>query len=82
MSNDVMKTLDKALSLANKVQHTHEELCFWLEKVESELATFGAQEPVGEQLTQVQERQKVSTLLQLRKRPVAEKGREARSDWV
>lgn len=77
-----MKTLDKALSLANKVQHTHEELCFRLEKVESELATFGAQEPVGEQLTQVQERQKVSTLLQLRKRPVAEKGREARSDWV
>ncbi|KAG7334350.1 hypothetical protein KOW79_002757 [Hemibagrus wyckioides] len=58
MSNDVMKTLDKALSLANKVQHTHEELRIWLEKVESELATFGAQEPVGEQLTQVQERQK------------------------
>lgn len=62
MSNDVMKTLDKALSLANKVQHTHEELRIWLEKVESELATFGAQEPVGEQLSQVQERQKVSTL--------------------
>ncbi|KAK3573639.1 hypothetical protein QTP86_029971 [Hemibagrus guttatus] len=58
MSNDVMKTLDKALSLANKVQHVHEELRIWLEKVESELATFGAQEPVGEQLTQVQERQK------------------------
>ncbi|XP_060727867.1 dystonin isoform X10 [Tachysurus vachellii] len=58
MSSDVMKTLDKALSLANKVQHTHEDLHIWLEKVESELATFGAQEPVGEQLTQVQERQK------------------------
>lgn len=64
MSNDVMKTLDKALSLANKVQHTHEELRFWLQKVESEVATFGAQEPVGEQLAQVQERQKVSTLHQ------------------
>ncbi|KAM9476478.1 dystonin isoform 14-T14 [Clarias gariepinus] len=58
MSNDVMKTLDKALSLANKVQHTHEELRFWLEKVESELDTFGAQESVGEQLRKVQERQK------------------------
>ncbi|KAI5611574.1 dystonin [Silurus asotus] len=58
MSSDVMKTLDKALSLADKVQHTHEELRVWLEKVESELATFGAQEPVGEQLSQVQERQK------------------------
>lgn len=66
MSNDVMKTLDKALSLANKVQNTHEELRFWLEKVECELATFGAQEPVGEQLTQVQVRQKVSTLFQLK----------------
>lgn len=60
-----MKTLDKALSLANKVQHTHEELRFWLEKVESELDTFGAQESVGEQLRKVQERQKVSSLLRL-----------------
>lgn len=65
MSNDVIKTLDKALSLANKVQHTHEELHVWLEKVDSELVMFGAQEPTGEQLAQVQERQKVSNLLRL-----------------
>lgn len=64
-----MKTLDKALSLANKVQHTHEELRFWLEKVESELAMFGAQGPEGGQLSQVQERQKVSILLQLERGP-------------
>ncbi|TSN48475.1 Dystonin [Bagarius yarrelli] len=58
ISNDVIKTLDKALSLANKVQQTHEELHIWLDRVESELATFGVQEPMGEQLAQVQERQK------------------------
>ncbi|XP_052427650.1 dystonin [Carassius gibelio] len=58
MSNNVSKTLDKALSLATKLQNTHEELNSWLEKVESELAMFKAQEPVGEQLTCLQERQK------------------------
>ncbi|XP_051503373.1 dystonin-like [Myxocyprinus asiaticus] len=58
MSSSVSKTLDKALSLATKLQNTHEELNCWLEKVESELATFEAQEPFGEQLTHLQERQK------------------------
>jgi len=60
MSGDVSKTLDKALSLATKLHNTHEELDSWLEKVESELASFKAEEPVGEQLTGLQERQKVS----------------------
>ncbi|XP_066534474.1 dystonin [Hoplias malabaricus] len=58
MSNNVVTMLNKALTLATKLQLTHEELSAWLERVESELAVFGAQEPVGEQLTQVQERQK------------------------
>lgn len=65
MSNDVVKTLGKALSLSTKVQSTHEELNVWLESVESELATFGSQDPAGEQLTQVQEKQTVSTPLSL-----------------
>ncbi len=60
MSSNVSKTLEKALSLATKLQNTHEELKSWLEKVESELAMFKAQEPVGEQLACLQERQKVS----------------------
>uniref|UniRef100_A0A4W4F3D0 Dystonin n=1 Tax=Electrophorus electricus TaxID=8005 RepID=A0A4W4F3D0_ELEEL len=57
MSNNVLKTLDKVLSLATSLQHTHEELNSWLEKVESELAVFRTQEQVGEQLTQVQVKQ-------------------------
>uniref|UniRef100_W5NK47 Dystonin n=1 Tax=Lepisosteus oculatus TaxID=7918 RepID=W5NK47_LEPOC len=58
MSSSVSKTLDQALSLATKVQQTHEELCVWLDSVEAELVAFEAQVPVGEQLSQVQERQK------------------------
>ncbi|XP_051506822.1 dystonin-like [Myxocyprinus asiaticus] len=58
MSSSVLKTLDKALSLATKLQNTHEELNCWLEKVESELATFEVHDPIGEQLTHLQERQK------------------------
>ncbi|KAK1791418.1 hypothetical protein P4O66_013425, partial [Electrophorus voltai] len=57
MSNNVLKTLDKVLSLATSLQHTHQELNSWLEKVESELAVFRTQEQVGEQLTQVQVKQ-------------------------
>uniref|UniRef100_A0A8B9KKY6 Dystonin n=1 Tax=Astyanax mexicanus TaxID=7994 RepID=A0A8B9KKY6_ASTMX len=70
MSSSVLATLNKALSLATKTQHTHEELSSWLEKVESELAVFGAQEPVGEQLTQVQDRQKALMTEVQGRRPV------------
>uniref|UniRef100_A0AAR2IUR3 Dystonin n=1 Tax=Pygocentrus nattereri TaxID=42514 RepID=A0AAR2IUR3_PYGNA len=42
MSNSVLTTLNKALSLATKMQHTHEELSCWLEKVESELSLLGS----------------------------------------
>ncbi|XP_028843818.1 dystonin isoform X8 [Denticeps clupeoides] len=58
MSGDVSKSLEQALTLATRLQLTHEDLCSWLEKVEHQLAVFGAQEPVGEQLTQVQDKQK------------------------
>ncbi|XP_062851947.1 dystonin isoform X3 [Trichomycterus rosablanca] len=72
MSNDVLKTLDKALSLATKMHNTHEELSVWLEGVESELATFSSQDPAGEQLTQVQEKQK-ALLKEIQKhRPVVD----------
>lgn len=60
MSNNVTKTLEQALSLASKLEHTHEDLASWLDKVEADLEVFGTQEPVGEQLTQVQESRKVS----------------------
>ncbi|XP_062375938.1 dystonin [Sardina pilchardus] len=58
MSSNVTKTLEQALSLASKLEHTHEDLTSWLDKVEAELEVIGTQEPVGEQLTQVQESRK------------------------
>lgn len=59
MSDNVSKTLDQALTLASKLQHTHEDLSSWLKNVEAELTAFAAQLPVGEQLIQAQDRQKV-----------------------
>ncbi|XP_064858699.1 dystonin-like isoform X3 [Oncorhynchus nerka] len=58
MSGNVSQTLNQALTLASKLQHTHEDLSSWLENVEAELTAFAAQAPVGEQLVQAQDRQK------------------------
>lgn len=59
MSDGVLKTLERVLSLSTKLQHTHEDLSSWLEKVEAEVSAFADQEPVGEQLVHAQNRQKV-----------------------
>ncbi|XP_069395298.1 dystonin isoform X17 [Paralichthys olivaceus] len=58
MSDNVLKTLERVSSLSSKLQHTHEDLNFWLEKAEAEISAFADQEPVGEQLTHAQSRQK------------------------
>ncbi|KAG2467312.1 DYST protein, partial [Polypterus senegalus] len=58
MSGNVSKLLNQALTLSTRLFQTHEELCQWLGGVEAEVVTFEAQVPVGEQLSQVQERQK------------------------
>lgn len=60
MSDNVLKKLECVLSLSSKLQHTHEHLSSWLEKVEAEISAFADQEPVGEQLIHAQSRQKVS----------------------
>lgn len=59
MSDGVLKKLERVLSLSTKLQHTHEDLSSWLEKVEAETSAFADQEPVGEQLIHAQSRQKV-----------------------
>ncbi|KAK5853914.1 hypothetical protein PBY51_015029 [Eleginops maclovinus] len=58
MSDSVLKTLERVSSLSAKLQNTHEELSSWLEKVEAEVSAFADEEPVGEQLTHAQSRQK------------------------
>lgn len=62
MSDNVLKTLERTLSLSSQLQHTHEDLSSWLEKTEAEISAFAGQEPVGEQLIHAQSRQKVSLL--------------------
>ncbi|NXO99946.1 DYST protein, partial [Certhia brachydactyla] len=58
LSSDVSKTLEQALQLAGQLHSTHEELCKWLDEVEMELLSYETQIPKGEELCQVQERQK------------------------
>ncbi|XP_074009915.1 dystonin isoform X4 [Numenius arquata] len=58
LSSDVSKTLEQALQLAGQLHSTHEELCKWLDEVEVELESYETQIPKGEELNQVQERQK------------------------
>ncbi|NWT25055.1 DYST protein, partial [Cardinalis cardinalis] len=58
LSSDVSKTLEQALQLAGQLHSTHEELCKWLDDVEMELLSYETQIPKGEELSQVQERQK------------------------
>ncbi|NXD67936.1 DYST protein, partial [Eolophus roseicapillus] len=58
LSSDVSKTLEQALQLAGQLHSTHEELCKWLDEVEVELLSYEGQIAKGEELSQVQERQK------------------------
>uniref|UniRef100_A0A672VG03 Dystonin n=1 Tax=Strigops habroptila TaxID=2489341 RepID=A0A672VG03_STRHB len=58
LSSDVSRTLEQALQLAGQLHSTHEELCKWLDEVEVELLSYESQIPKGEELSQVQERQK------------------------
>nr|XP_021406869.1 dystonin isoform X3 [Lonchura striata domestica] len=58
LSSDVSKTLEQALQLAGQLHSTHEELCKWLDEVEMELLSYETQIPKGEELSQIQERQK------------------------
>ncbi|XP_069462267.1 dystonin isoform X13 [Ambystoma mexicanum] len=58
LSGDVSKNLEQALQLAEQLQSTHEDLCRWLDAVEVELLSYEAQVPKGDELGQVQQRQK------------------------
>ncbi|NXB30302.1 DYST protein, partial [Eulacestoma nigropectus] len=58
LSSDVSKILEQALQLAGQLHSTHEELCKWLDEVEMELLSYETLIPKGEELSQVQERQK------------------------
>ncbi|XP_056250895.1 dystonin isoform X5 [Seriola aureovittata] len=76
MSDNVLKTLERVLSLSSKLQHTHEDLSSWLEKAEAEINAFDGQEPVGEQLIHAQSRQKALLKETKDQKPVMDKMNE------
>uniref|UniRef100_A0A674EWB0 Dystonin n=1 Tax=Salmo trutta TaxID=8032 RepID=A0A674EWB0_SALTR len=82
MSDNVSKTLDEALTLASKLQHTHEDLSSWLKNVEAELTAFAAQVPVGEQLIQAQDRQKALLKEAMDHKPQVDKLNEVSSSLL
>ncbi|KAL7384244.1 hypothetical protein ABVT39_026968 [Epinephelus coioides] len=82
MSDGVLKTLERVLSLSTKLQHTHEDLSSWLEKVEAEVSAFADQEPVGEQLVHAQNRQKALLKESKDQKPVMDKLNELSSSLL
>ncbi|XP_008292239.1 dystonin isoform X3 [Stegastes partitus] len=82
MSDNVLKTLERVLSLSSKMQHTHEDLSSWLETAEAEINIFADQEPVGEQLIHSQSRQKALLKETKDQKPVLDKLNELSSSLL
>ncbi|XP_068580005.1 dystonin isoform X1 [Cebidichthys violaceus] len=81
-SDSVLKTLERVLGLSTKLQHTHEDLSSWLEKVEAEVSAFADQEPAGEQLICAQSRQKALLKESKDQKPVMDKLNELSSSLL
>ncbi|XP_005665932.1 dystonin isoform X28 [Sus scrofa] len=58
LSTDVAETLEQALQLARRLHTTHEELCTWLDAVESEMLSYETQVLKGDAAGQAHARQK------------------------
>ncbi|PWA25603.1 hypothetical protein CCH79_00001560 [Gambusia affinis] len=82
MSDDVLKTLERVLSLSNRLAHTHEVLNTWLETAEAEMKEFADQEPMGEHLIHSQNRQKALLKETKDQKPVLEKLNELSSSLL
>ncbi|XP_078128912.1 dystonin isoform X5 [Sander vitreus] len=82
LSDSSLKTLERVWSLSTKLQHTHEDLSSWLEKVEAEVSAFADQEPVGEQLIHAQSRQKALLKESKDQKPVMDKLNELSSSLL
>ncbi|KAK9541668.1 hypothetical protein VZT92_001694 [Zoarces viviparus] len=81
-SDSVLKTLERVSGLSATLQHTHEDLSSWLEKVEAEVSAFADQEPAGEQLIHAQSRQKALLKESKDQKPVMDKLNELSSSLL
>ncbi|XP_037551408.1 dystonin [Nematolebias whitei] len=82
MSANVLKTLERVLSLSNKMQDTHKNLSSWLEKAEVEIKMFADQEPADKQLIHSQNRQKALLKETKEQKPVLDKLNELSSSLL
>ncbi|XP_014915962.1 dystonin isoform X5 [Poecilia latipinna] len=82
MSDNVLKTLERVLSLSNRLACTHEDLNTWLETAEAEMKEFADQEPMGEHLIHSQNRQKALMKETKDQKPVLEKLNELSSSLL
>uniref|UniRef100_A0A3B3YUQ0 Dystonin n=1 Tax=Poecilia mexicana TaxID=48701 RepID=A0A3B3YUQ0_9TELE len=82
MSDNVLKTLERVLSLSNRLACTHEDLNTWLEMAEAEMKEFADQEPMGEHLIHSQNRQKALLKETKDQKPVLEKLNELSSSLL
>uniref|UniRef100_A0A087XZX7 Dystonin n=1 Tax=Poecilia formosa TaxID=48698 RepID=A0A087XZX7_POEFO len=82
MSDNVLKTLERVLSLSNRLACTHEDLNTWLEMAEAEMKEFADQEPMGEHLIHSQNRQKALMKETKDQKPVLEKLNELSSSLL
>jgi len=62
MSRGVCGDLERVLGLSTQLHAAHRELATWLEPAEAEVASFAALDPVGQELSQAQDRQTVGCL--------------------
>ncbi|XP_017268354.1 dystonin isoform X5 [Kryptolebias marmoratus] len=79
MGANVLKTLERVLSLSNELQDNHKDLSSWLEKAEAEIKMFADQEPAGEHLIHSQNRQKALLKETKEQKPVLDKLNELSS---
>uniref|UniRef100_A0A8C5B1R8 Dystonin n=1 Tax=Gadus morhua TaxID=8049 RepID=A0A8C5B1R8_GADMO len=73
MSRGVCDNLQRVLGLSTELQGTHQELDSWLGGVEAEVSSFAGLKPVGEELTQAQDRQKALLKEAKERKPLVDK---------
>ncbi|CAL8257405.1 unnamed protein product [Lota lota] len=82
MSRGVCDNLERVLSLSTELQSTHAELDSWLENVETEVSSFAGLKPIGEELTQAQDRQKALLKEAKEQKPLVDKLNELSSSLL
>ncbi|XP_077586323.1 dystonin isoform X14 [Stigmatopora nigra] len=82
MSGNVLNTLERVLSLSTKLHHTHEDFSSWLQKAETQINSYVDEQPIGEQLTEDQQKQKTLLMETKEQKAVVDKLNEVSSSLL